>query len=348
MIYNSVARRLRRVNLFPFTNYISECIQFFETSTEPGVFPSDKNFVQWIKVSRMAEEFGAAFAPGDPGDPGTSDYRAQVILERFMERMTAWRRQAVAGTMTPALDLFAQSTVKHIYDLILNSERVADEFRPLVFEVIVARAQRELSTSPPTKFRADVVRACLASVHSCLDFFLTFSPDFVRSLPGLFFVEMGYTIGLLLKISFAAALSSRVLDPTQIRFGDYIDRVLNFLSIVTDQNKQHATERLRQIMMGLRNWVENHKQKIGELSALSVKAPPIVQAFAPAPAPVQYPTTHLAPPPPPPGEPFVGYVDGGRGTVQEIEGGDPMLWEGFPLTEFLQLDGVPDLYSPWG
>lgn len=347
MIYNSIARRLRRVNLFPFTNYISECIQFFETSTEPGVFPSDRNFVQWIKISRMAEEFGAAFAPGDPGDPGTSDYRAQIILERFMERMAAWRRQAVAGTMTPALDLFAQSTVKHLYDLILNSERTADEFRPLVFEVFVARAQREINTSPPTKFRAEVVRACLASVHSCLDSFLMFSPDFVRSLPGLFFVEMGYTIGLLLKISFVAALSNRVLDRTQIRFGDYIDRVLDFLSVVTDQNKLHVTERLRQIMVGLRNWVENHKQKIGELSALSLKAPPVVQAFAPAPVPVQYPATHLAPPPPS-GEPFVGYGDAGRETVQEMEGGDPMLWEGFPLTEFLQLDGVPDLYSPWG
>lgn len=337
-------------------------MEFFETSTEPGVFPSDKNLTQWIKVARMAEEFSTALAPGDPSDPsdpGISDYRAQIILEGFLERMAAWR-QAATGTMTAALDLFSRSTTKHLYDLMLNTERTPDDFRPLVFEALVARAQRELTTSPPTKFRAEVLRACLVSVHSCLDLFLGFSPDSVRRLPGLFYLEIGYSIGLLLKISFVAALSSRVLDRTQIQFGEYSDRVLGFLEVVTERNKWHATERLRLTMMGLRNWVENHKHKIGELSALSAKGA----------VPQQYPA----------GEPFGGYSGRGQETpmqapvsvsvpvpvpvpvpvrvqvqappVQEMGGGgggggDPMVWENFPLTEFLQLDGVPELYS-WG
>lgn len=324
-------------------------MEFFETSTEPGIFPSDKNLAQWIKVARMAEEFSTALAPGDPsdpGDPGISDYRAQIILEGFLERMAAWRL-AAKGTMTPSLDLFARSATKHLYDLMLNTERAPDDFRPLVFEALVERAQRELSTSPPTKFRAEVLRACLVSVHSCLDLFLGLPPDSVRRLPGLFYLEIGYSIGLLLKISFVAALSSRVLDRTQIQFAEYSDRVLGFLGVVTERNKWHATERLRLTMMGLRNWVDNHKHKIGELSALSAKGAVQQQQ--------QYPA----------GEPFGGYSGAGRqapmqapvlvpvpvrvqvqAPVQEM-GGDPMVWENFPLTEFLQLDGVPDLYS-WG
>lgn len=322
-------------------------MEFFETSTEPGIFPSDKNLVQWIKVARMAEEFSTALAPGDPsdpGDPGISDYRAQIILEGFLERMAAWR-QAATGAMTPALDLFARSTTKHLYDLMLNTERTPDDFRPLVFEALVARAQRELTTSPPTKFRAEVVRACLVSVHSCLDLFLEFTPDSVRKLPGLFYLEIGYSIVLLLKISFVAALSSRVLDRTQIQFGEYSDRVLGFLGVVTERNKWHATERLRLTMMGLRNWVDNHKHKLSALSAKGAvqqqQQYPAGEAFggysgARQEAPMQVPV-----PVPVPVRVQV------QAPVQEMGGGDPMVWENFPLTEFLQLDGVPDLYS-WG
>lgn len=343
---------MQRVNFFPYTNYISECIDFFETSTEPGVFPSDKNLVQWIKVSRIAEEFCSTVAPSgadDHGDP--SKYRTQIALERFLGRMAEWR-QAAASVMIPALDLFAQSIIKYMYDLTLNGERSVDDFRPLSFEALVARAQCETGKLPLTKFRADVIRAYLASVHSSLNFFLKFSPSFVRSLPVLFYVEVGYTIGMLLKISFIAAFSNRVLDRNNIKFDDYVDRVLSFLGVVTEQNKRHATERLRLVMLGLKNWFDSHKQKINELS--SPKSP--VQAFerpTPPPVPTQqaYPTSHLMPPRSgvDVGLPFVGYTDVGRGEVGdgEIEGGDPMFWDNFPLTEFLQLDGVPDLYTPW-
>lgn len=257
--------------------------------------------------------------------------------------------------MTHSLDLFARGSTKHMYDLILNSEYRGDEFRPLALEILVSRAQRGLGPSP-TEFRADVVRACLGSVHICLDLFLTSSPSFARSLPGLFYVEAGYTIGLLLKISLVAALSSSTLDTSQIKFGDYVERVLAFLSLVTEQNKRHAAERLRLIMVGLKNWVDTH-QKANETSGLVPKGP--VQPFedpTPSPLPAQqaYLTSHLTSPrgDVDVGLPFVGYVDAGRdeagdGVMQEMEG-DPMLWDSFPLTEFLQFDGIPDLYSPWG
>lgn len=304
----------------------------------------------------MAEEFSIALAPGGPDDQDNlSEYRTQIILERSLERMTKWR-QAAASVMTPALDFFAQSTTKHMYDLILITDHNVDEFRPLVFEVLVARAQRAMGTSPPTKFRMDVTYACLVSVHSCLDSFLKFSPDFVRSLPVLFYVEIGYTIGLLLKLSFVSVFLSRVLDRSTIKFGDYADRVSAFLGIVSERNKRHPTERLRLIMIGLRNWAGSHEQKIVELSSQIPKSP--VQAFErpapPVPTQQAYPTSHLMPPRSgvDVGLPFVGYADTGRGEVgdgeaQEMEG-DPMLWDNFPLTEFLQLDGVADLYAPWG
>lgn len=257
--------------------------------------------------------------------------------------------------MTPVLDLFAQSIIKHMYDRMLNSERNMDDFRPLIFEALVARAQRETTMLPLTKFRADVIRACLASVHSSLDFFLGFSPSFVRSLPVLFYVEMGYTIGMLLKICFVAAFSNRVLDRRDIKFGDYINRVLSFLSIVTEKNKRHIAERLRLIMLGLKNWVDSHKQKLNELASLSPPKSPVPAFERPTPPPVPtqqaYPTSHLMPPRSgvDVGLPFAGYTDAERGEVGdgEMEGGDPMFWENFPLTEFLQLDGVPDLYTPW-
>lgn len=346
---------MHRVNMFPYTSYMSECIDFFETSTEPGVFPSDKNLVQWIKVSRIAEEFCGTTTPSGVDDNSdSSKYRTQIVLERFLGHMAEWR-QAAAGVMTPPLDLYAQSITKHMYNLMISGENTVDDFRPLIFEAVVARAQRETGMLPLTKFRADVIHTYLASVHSSLDFFLEFSPSFVRSLPVLFYVEVGYTIGMLLKISFIAAFSNRVLDRKDIKFDDYVDRVLSFLGVVTEGNKRHATERLRLIMLGLKNWVDNHKQKINELCSLSLPKSP-VQAFerpTPPPVPTQqaYPTSHLMPPRSgvDVGVPFVGYTDAGRGEVGdgEMEGGDPMFWENFPLTEFLQLDGVPDLHTPW-
>lgn len=211
---------------------------------------------------------------------------------------------------------------------------------------------------PPTKFHADTVKGCLAIVHSCLDRFLSFSPEFVRSLPGLFYIEMGYGIGLLVKMLFTAALSSdtnRILEMDEIKFSHYINSFIAFLGVVTGQGQRRSGQKLRIIMMGLKAWVDKHRQKMAEMSKLIPKGN--VHLFKHSPPAVPLPT----PPPPPPtqlpqqtflpalqgeGVPLFGGFGEFAG-IQEMDYGDPMVWDSFPLTEFLQLDGAADLYPSW-
>jgi hypothetical protein len=325
-------------------------MKFLETSNEPGVFASDKNLVQWIRVCRVTEEFGVVPPPGESiGGLSTSEHHAEIALQGFLERMAEWRR--MAGTITPALDLFARGMAKHMYDLILHPEHVAEEFRPFSFEVLVEHAQAEPNKRQPTKFRATAVRECLAAVHSFLEGLLAFTPDFVRSLPVFFYIETGYTIGVLTKMFFAAALSSsisRILDAAEVKFSEYVDRFIVFLGAVTTQDRRYNAQRLRTIISGLKVFVEKHKQKAFEASALV--PPQQFECSAPCPLPPSpqqcLPSTdtgmHTS-------MSFVGYssADGvhGASSLQGIV--DPMMWDSFPLTEFLQLDGAPDLYPPW-
>lgn len=315
----------------------------------------------------MAERFAVVPPPGESvADLSASELHAKIALEGFLEQIAEWRRTAT-DVITPALSLFAHSATKHMYDLILYSEHIAEEFRPFAFETLIAHAQQEPSRKQLTKFRADAVRACLVTLHSCFDDFLALSPEFARSLPGIFYIEIGYAIGILVKILFAALLSSpthRILDVGQVKFTEYVDRLIVFLAEVTTRDRRFAAKRLREIIMGLKSFVEKHRQKAIEAAVVASKSN--VQPFertgaTNTPASPLPPLTPQQSYLPSPGSgmdsslPFVSYPDVSRsevgytaGGLQGIDSTDSMMWEGFPLTEFLQLDGAPGLYPPWG
>lgn len=335
---------------------MAECVKFFETSDDEAILNSDRSFVQWIILARYGEELGIALADVTSGT--VIEYRVQVIVDDFLERIAKWRQEAQdKNLITPALDLFAQCIIKHMYDLVLHSEHIADDLRPLVFESLVAQSQQEPSTLQPSKFHTKAIRASLASIHSCLDGFLAFTPSFAGSLPTPFFIEIGYSIGLLLKMFFAASLSrstAQVLDVRQVKFGEYVDQTINFLEKVKGQGGRPGAEKLRFILVGLKSWVDGHRQKVIELSALVNKAPapPFEQPAAAATTAAAASPLGQAYPLSPQGvmgtgplfTPFPDADRGGEGyDMQDIDFGDPMLWDSFPMTEFLRLDGAP----PW-
>ena len=64
LMCSSVSISLRRPNLLRFSNYMAECEEYLETSSDAA--PTDKRLAAWVKIHRIMEKAGNAFSFDDP------------------------------------------------------------------------------------------------------------------------------------------------------------------------------------------------------------------------------------------------------------------------------------------
>lgn len=327
---------------------MGECIEFFETAsiTTPGIVPTDRHFTRWIQISHIADQYCAAMDATDI----TSVHR-HTILTDYLGRLNTWHHQTVsAALMTPALSLYHQCTVKYFYDRLLHAEHIAEEVRPFIFSEIIPALANPPPPAPPH------TAACLTAVHTCLDTFLSFPPAFAGRLPALFYIEMGYSVGLLIKMIFRGGTGN-------VGFGGYVDRCVVFLEDVIKGDQSHAAGRLKSVVTGLKGWLdrvgrgEKEREKESERERESERESEREREMAPIAAATIAQAEAVgygggagagagagAGPGPGPG---AGLMEGWGGMGVDLA--DPLLWEGFPLTEFLQMDSVAGDYGalPW-
>ena len=89
---------LRRPNMLRFTNWMGECVEFLEKS--PEACPTDRRLAEWVKIQRIAEEAGTAFAFDDPSATvSLMEPRVQFTLKGFEKQLDDWKKQLPPGTM---------------------------------------------------------------------------------------------------------------------------------------------------------------------------------------------------------------------------------------------------------
>jgi hypothetical protein len=83
---------LRRPNLIRWTPFMSDCIEFLETSPEAA--PSDKVLCQWVRSQHIAEEVGTQFSMDDPlATVNIADSKVQYALKGFERDLEKWSSQ---------------------------------------------------------------------------------------------------------------------------------------------------------------------------------------------------------------------------------------------------------------
>jgi hypothetical protein len=71
---------------------MGECVDFLESS--PDALKSDRQYCQWIKVQRIAEDVGRALSMDDPSTGlGVTDPKVQDALKVFEQQLDEWRAQ---------------------------------------------------------------------------------------------------------------------------------------------------------------------------------------------------------------------------------------------------------------
>lgn len=88
---HSAAMGSRRQNLIRWTPYMDECLLNLENS--PQSLPSDKNFCQWVKLQRLADELGTQLSTDDISHIDITDQKTQYALKGFERQMNEWEKQ---------------------------------------------------------------------------------------------------------------------------------------------------------------------------------------------------------------------------------------------------------------
>ena len=98
LMCSSVSTSLRRPNLLRFSNYMAECEEYLETSSDAA--PTDKRLIAWVKIQRIIEEAGNAFSFDDPSaTPSLAEPRIQLMLKGFEKKMESWKTSTARGIM---------------------------------------------------------------------------------------------------------------------------------------------------------------------------------------------------------------------------------------------------------
>lgn len=85
-----------------FTNWMAECVEFIEKSADAA--PTDRRLVEWVKIQRIAEEAGTAFAFDDPSATvSLMEPRVQFTLKGFEKQLEDWKRRLAPGAMNGKL-----------------------------------------------------------------------------------------------------------------------------------------------------------------------------------------------------------------------------------------------------
>lgn len=92
----SVSMSLRVPNFLRYSSWMADCSEVLRTS--PDAAPTDKRFVAWVQLQRLAEECGTSFALDSPDDTvSLTDARTQLMLQSYEKQLEAWKQHAVSN-----------------------------------------------------------------------------------------------------------------------------------------------------------------------------------------------------------------------------------------------------------
>jgi hypothetical protein len=193
------------------------------------------------------------------------------------------------------------------------------------------------SDTPLTPAHISAISACLTSIDSIFEVFLSMDVPSIRCLPVFNFIRVAYAFVMLIKMYFAASSPKselgKVIDKDHMKVEQHLDNLLEKFRATAENDKSRPAAKLLIVLAMLRSWLQ--KQKGGGLGAGGGLCPKAAAAGEGA------STTEM----PYPAEAAISYItrggSTGGGADKPESGGRPSAQQSQQSTEYSTTANTP-------
>ncbi|THY97330.1 hypothetical protein D6C92_03455 [Aureobasidium pullulans] len=256
----SVSQVLRRPNLLRWSNYMQECVDILESSSEAA--STDPLFAQHIKIQRICDEISISFAMEDPtASISILDPKVAYTLTVLEQKLTEWEQNLPSHLKLPTLMFYRHVTSLYLHEIGLHVNHNTDDFK-VPFSEGTLKSGSHFSETLSQKQMASI-EACLTACHNVIGTFCDFGPETVSTLPALlYFVRIVYALVVLIKMHVAATYPGselgKVIKPEDIKAPEFLERVYHCFVALSQGRSQKAFHKAHQILSLLREWIASH------------------------------------------------------------------------------------------
>jgi hypothetical protein len=287
---------LRRPNLVRWTNYMTDCMEVLENSTDAA--PTDKFLCQLVRIQRIAEDVGMQFSMDDPSaQVNIADPKVQYAMRGFERDLEHWSAHLPKEVRAPTLKMTEHVVNLYMHEVAMHVDHNVDEFKPpFTEEALRGSGLHEQEESLPlTRAHVDALSTCLTSVDCVFEAFFTLDVEVVRALPILYFVRIAYAVVVLIKMYFAAAKPNselgKVINKDNMNVEGYLDGLSEKFRATAAEDKSRPAAKFLMVLVMLKTWF--HRSKTGGFNGkrpslrcdgLNPSVEPETSAQAPAPS----------------------------------------------------------------
>lgn len=120
------------------------------------------------------------------------------------------------------------------------------------------------SDTPLTPAHISAISACLTSIDSIFEVFLSMDVPSIRCLPVFNFIRVAYAFVMLIKMYFAASSPKgelgKVIDKDHMKVEQHLDNLLEKFRATAENDKSRPAAKLLIVLAMLRSWLQKQKQ----------------------------------------------------------------------------------------
>ena len=175
----SISMILRRPILFPYTDYMRECLDYLESAED--ALTSDKLLCQHVRLAHIAENIAVQFALDDPAvNLSMSDGTVSYGIKHFEKDLSEVIEKHVSDY---AIKLSEHVTSLYLHEIALHSQNNVEDFKTPFTEESFKTSPSQPVLGP---HHVDALTACMSACRNILDTFLACDRDSIYILPIIF------------------------------------------------------------------------------------------------------------------------------------------------------------------
>ncbi|EPE28035.1 Zn2/Cys6 DNA-binding protein [Glarea lozoyensis ATCC 20868] len=254
---------LRRPNLIRWTPFMSDCVEFLETSPEAA--QSDKALCQWVRSQHIAEEVGTQFSMDDPlATVNIADSKVQYALKGFERDLEKWSSQIPPEYQTADLKLTEHVVNLYTHEVAMHVDHNVEEFKPPFTEESIRSSVSERSSDKLTPAHISALSSCLMAIDGIFENFFSYDVETIRCLPIYLFVRVAYAVVVLIKMYFAAATPNselgNVINKDNMKVEQYLDTLVDIFKASAADEKSRPSAKFLMVLIMLKTWFNRQRE----------------------------------------------------------------------------------------
>lgn len=254
---------LRRPNLIEWTNYMQECVDDLEKREDAA--PTDKLFLQHVKLQHICEKVGKMFHMHDPSaNVNLDDAQVAYNVNTLEVELGVWKREIPVDCKTAGLDFFEHVCSLYAHEIVLHHNHNVDDFKMPFNEESLKNVNAGSGTLTQNQITA--LKACVKAAHGILDTMLSFDQETITALPMLlYFVRCVYAVVILIKMHVAVSIQNselgKLFHPESLKVEHYLNGLIEHFGAKRFSHGQIRPDKVLRILGVLRDWFEEKHKK---------------------------------------------------------------------------------------